>query len=197
MAKYQGTPEFSHAQPPSTGVLLVNLGTPDAPTPKAVRRYLKEFLWDPRVVEMARPAWWLLLNLVILPFRPRRSAEAYRKIWTERGSPLLFHGQDLRDRVAERLGDEVVVELAMRYGRPSLAEGLDPFRITEPCGRIAGQGKYGNRNGIGRSSPASSTTMAMTNSWLIMLPNSRTASATVRVISLIRWNGRSRGLGVR
>lgn len=114
-----------------TGFLLINLGTPEGTRPSDLRRYLREFLGDPRVLDLPPLGRWALLNLVILPFRPRRSAEAYRKIWTERGSPLLYHGQDLRDRVAERLGDEVVVELAMRYGRPSLATGL---------GRLAAKG---------------------------------------------------------
>lgn len=72
-----------------TGVLLVNLGTPESPAVADVRCYLKEFLWDPRVVELSRPAWWLVLNLVILNTRPRRSARAYAKVWTDAGSPLL------------------------------------------------------------------------------------------------------------
>ena len=80
---------------PTVGVLVVNLGTPEAPTQSAVRRYLGEFLWDPRVVEMFRPLWWLILNLVILQIRPRISAKAYRKVWTEQGSPLLVNSQAL------------------------------------------------------------------------------------------------------
>ena len=103
-----------------TALLLVNLGTPDSPRPSDVRRYLDEFLSDPRVIDI--PAWrrWLLLNLIILRFRPKQSGEAYEKIWTDRGSPLLFHGLDLVDKVRERLGNEIVVELAMRYGEPSI-----------------------------------------------------------------------------
>ena len=97
-----------------TGLLLCNLGTPDAPAPGAVRRYLREFLSDPRVLDMNRVARWLLLNLVILPTRPRKSAEAYHKIWTERGSPLLIHGEALLAAVRERLGAEWVVELMDR-----------------------------------------------------------------------------------
>jgi protoporphyrin/coproporphyrin ferrochelatase len=106
------------------GVLLVNLGTPDAPHPPAVRRYLRDFLSDPRVIDINPVLRWLLLRLVILPVRPRRSAEAYAKIWGEGGSPLLVHGQALRDAVGQRLG-EVPVALAMRYGNPSIAAGLD------------------------------------------------------------------------
>lgn len=111
-----------------TGLLLMNLGTPDAPDTGAVRRYLREFLSDPRVLDMHPVGRFLLLNLIILPFRPARSAEAYRKIWTDRGSPLLFHSLDLAERVRERLGAGWHVELAMRYGKPSIAAAMDGFR---------------------------------------------------------------------
>ena len=94
------------------GLLLINLGTPDEPTTSAVRRYLREFLSDPRVIDVNPVGRFLLLNLTILPFRPRKSAAAYRLIWTERGSPLLFHAQDLVVGVQERLGDSWQVELA-------------------------------------------------------------------------------------
>lgn len=114
--------------PPSRGLLLINLGTPDAPTTPAVRRYLREFLSDGRVMDLPPLGRWLLLNLVILPFRPARSAEAYRKIWTERGSPLLAHGLDLLREVRAALEPELLVELAMRYGRPSIAEALERLR---------------------------------------------------------------------
>lgn len=111
-----------------TGLLLINLGTPDAPEPSAVRRYLREFLSDPRVIDIHPVGRFLLLELVILPFRPARSAEAYRKIWTERGSPLLFHSLDLAERVRERLGASWHVELAMRYGTPSIPAAMEAFR---------------------------------------------------------------------
>ena len=113
------------------GLLLINLGTPNSPAPVDVRRYLNEFLSDPRVLDM--PGWRrrLLLDLVILRRRPRASAAAYAKVWTERGSPLLFHSRDLAEAVAARLGDAVRVELAMRYGRPAIVEALD---------RLAGDG---------------------------------------------------------
>lgn len=107
-----------------TGCLLVNLGTPDEPTASAVRRYLREFLGDPRVLTLPAPIRWLLLHLVILPIRPRRTAAAYRAIWTRQGSPLLVHSQALRDGVANALGEDFRVELAMRYGRPSIAGAL-------------------------------------------------------------------------
>jgi ferrochelatase len=107
-----------------TGVVLINLGSPEAPTPGAVRRFLREFLGDPRVLDMPAPARWLLLNAVILPFRPRRSARAYREIWLPQGAPLLVHGQALRDGVAAALDSPYVVELAMRYGTPSIRSAL-------------------------------------------------------------------------
>jgi protoporphyrin/coproporphyrin ferrochelatase len=106
------------------GLLLVNLGTPRAPTTAAVRAYLREFLSDPRVIDIPGVARWLLLNLAILPFRSPRSAQAYAKIWTERGSPLLANEMDLVEKVRARLGPEVRVELAMRYGEPSVARTL-------------------------------------------------------------------------
>ena len=106
------------------GLLLLNLGTPDAPTTPAVRRYLREFLSDPLVIDSPAILRWLLLNFVILPFRPRRSAEAYAKVWTDRGSPLLANSVDLLDKVRGRVGDGVVVQLAMRYGEPSIARAL-------------------------------------------------------------------------
>jgi len=111
-----------------TGVLLVNLGTPEAPRPREVRRYLREFLSDPLVIDLPALPRWLLLHAVILPTRPRASAAAYEKIWTEEGSPLLLHGQALRDAVAAQLGDGFAVELGMRYGEPSLPSALDALR---------------------------------------------------------------------
>jgi protoporphyrin/coproporphyrin ferrochelatase len=111
-----------------TGLLLINLGTPDAPTTSAVRRYLAQFLADPRVLDMNGFGRWLLLHGVILRTRPRQSAEAYAKVWTDRGSPLLFHSRDLTDKVRDRLGDGWHVELAMRYGSPSIESALDAFR---------------------------------------------------------------------
>jgi ferrochelatase len=106
------------------GVLLVNLGTPDAPTTSAVRRYLHEFLHDPHVIDIPAVARWLLVNLVILPTRPARSAAAYEKVWTAEGSPLLVNSVALTKKVAAQLQGEYEVALAMRYGRPSIAEGL-------------------------------------------------------------------------
>ena len=112
-----------------TGILLVNLGTPDAPEPGPVRRYLREFLSDPRVIDINPIGRALLLNLVILPFRPKRSAAAYREIWTAEGSPLLTHGQALLAALRERL-PEHPIELAMRYGNPSIEAGLERLRAA-------------------------------------------------------------------
>jgi ferrochelatase len=110
------------------GLLLINLGTPDAPTTGAVRRYLREFLSDPRVIDIHPLGRWLLLNLVILPRRPRASASAYRKIWTDLGSPLLVHSRELTQKVALELESEFEVELAMRYGNPSIRSAVGRLR---------------------------------------------------------------------
>jgi len=111
-----------------TGLLLINLGTPASPRPADVRPYLREFLMDPRVVDI--PGWkrWLIVHLFILPFRPRKSGEAYAQIWTEQGSPLLVHSRELAKKVQARLGSRVHVDLAMRYGNPSIADALEHFR---------------------------------------------------------------------
>ncbi len=117
-----------------TGILLVNLGTPDAPEPGPVRRYLREFLSDPRVIDINPIGRALLLNLVILPFRPKRSAAAYREIWTPEGSPLLNHGRALLAALRERI-PEHPIELAMRYGNPSIAAGLERLR-DQSCDQL-------------------------------------------------------------
>jgi ferrochelatase len=113
---------------PKKGLLLVNLGTPDAPESGPVRRYLREFLSDPRVLDLNPVGRWLLLNLIILPTRPAKSAEAYQKVWMKEGSPLLVHSRALEAAVAERLRGEYEVELAMRYGNPSLPEAVKALR---------------------------------------------------------------------
>jgi ferrochelatase len=118
------------------GLLLINLGTPDEPTAPAVRRYLREFLGDPRGLDMNAIGRKLLLELVILPTRPAKSAEAYKTIWdAQRGSPLLYHSKDLASGVAAKLGAGWKVELAMRYGTPSIAAGLETL-VAANCDRI-------------------------------------------------------------
>lgn len=125
---FRSEPPFTHGTVPTSAVILVNLGTPDAPTPKAVRRYLKEFLSDPRVVEIPRLIWWCILHLIILPFRSSQSAAKYKTIWTREGSPLKVHTQAqatlLRTHLAERGHANLTVAMAMRYGSPSLPEVL-------------------------------------------------------------------------
>ena len=112
-----------------TAVLLANLGSPTAPTTKAVRRFLADFLWDPRVVNLPRPLWWMILNFFVLPFRPSRSAKAYRKVWHEKGSPLTYLTQQLTEKVDSKLSaDSIVTTYAMRYGEPSIANRLKEFQ---------------------------------------------------------------------
>ena len=113
-----------------TGVLLINLGTPEQPDKEAVLTYLKEFLSDPRVIDIHPIARWLLVHLFILPFRSRRSAEAYRKIWSTQGSPLLHHSEALTYAVGKELGDPYLVKLGMRYGNPSIASALERLRAV-------------------------------------------------------------------
>ena len=128
MPSFDSLPDYEHGQADSLGVLLVNLGTPDAPTPSAVRRYLRQFLSDPRVVELPRWQWWLILNGYILRVRPKRSAAAYRKIWTDQGSPLLTGSRELaaalQSSLSSRLSGNVPVVLGMSYGRPSIDSAL-------------------------------------------------------------------------
>jgi ferrochelatase len=117
------------------GVLLVNLGTPDAPDPASVRRYLKQFLSDPRVVEIPPLIWQVILRGVVLNIRPQKSAQAYAKIWTERGSPLADITARQAAAMAGRLGEKVVVDWAMRYGKPTIESRLTAL-MAEGCDRI-------------------------------------------------------------
>ena len=134
MPRYAGSADYRHGTAEGLGVLLANLGTPDAPTPAAVRRYLAEFLWDPRIIELPRPLWWLILHGVILRIRPRRSAEAYEKVWTEDGSPLLLYSRKQQAGLQKELGAAlpcpVHVALGMRYGEPSIASALEALRAA-------------------------------------------------------------------
>ncbi len=139
MTGFVNTSDYEHGSPEVTGILLTNLGTPDAPTVGAVRRYLGEFLSDPRVVEFPRLLWLLILHGVILNIRPRRSAAAYAKVWTDKGSPLrvIAEKQAAAIEVAlqEKIDGPVKVELAMRYGHPAIADALNSLRQAN-CTRL-------------------------------------------------------------
>ncbi len=121
--------------PRRIGLLLVNLGTPDAPTPAAVRRYLAEFLSDPRVVEIPPLLWQPILRGIVLRTRPKKSAHAYRQVWTNRGSPLAFHTADTAAGLQGAFGENVLVDWAMRYGNPGIAARLHALR-NQGCERI-------------------------------------------------------------
>ncbi|WP_373975373.1 ferrochelatase [Chitinibacter sp. SCUT-21] len=132
MSRYYAEPQFEHRSPSRIGILLVNLGSPDAPTAKAVRPYLKQFLSDPRVVEIPRPIWWVILNGIILNIRPKKSAAKYASIWTKDGSPLRVWTDKLTKLVKGTLGDryrgEISVDYAMRYGNPSIESQILKFK---------------------------------------------------------------------
>lgn len=131
-------PPHTHGTLAQTGLVLVNLGTPDEATTPAVRRYLKQFLSDPRMVEIPRPVWWLILNTLILPFRSSKSAAKYASIWMPEGSPLLVHTKKqaalLQGYLGER-GHDVRVAFAMRYGSPSIPDVVDKLK-ADGCDRI-------------------------------------------------------------
>jgi ferrochelatase len=120
---------------PKVGVLLVNLGTPNAPEPGSVRLYLKEFLSDPRVVEIPQLVWQPILRGLILRTRPRKSAHAYRQVWTDEGSPLAAITARQAQALAGSWGDGVIVDHAMRYGRPAISEKIDALK-AQGCERI-------------------------------------------------------------
>jgi ferrochelatase len=137
--KYRGEQSFGHGEIPGVGVLLTNLGTPDAPDTPSLRRYLREFLLDPRVIELPRLLWWTILHLFVLTSRPAKSAALYRKVWTPQGSPLLDILQRQTRGIDELLRLAVAsplhVELGMRYGQPSIGAGLRSL-AARGCRRI-------------------------------------------------------------
>ncbi|HUG71916.1 MAG TPA: ferrochelatase [Steroidobacteraceae bacterium] len=134
MPSYQPSPSFGDAPPYRTGVLLVNSGTPDALTTAGVRRFLRRLLRDRRTIEVPRAIWCWILYLIILPLRPARVVPKYRRVWTERGSPLLLHSTALRDALRavlkDRVGEPVAVELGMLYSTPDVAQGLAALRAA-------------------------------------------------------------------
>lgn len=138
MAYLKQEPPYTHGTPARVGILLINLGTPEAPTAKALRPYLKQFLSDPRIVEIPRLIWWLILNGIILNIRPRKSAEKYAQVWTKEGSPLLVHTQRQAKMLKGFLGVRgvnVEVEFGMRYGKPSVETAIDTLKAKN-CDRI-------------------------------------------------------------
>lgn len=129
---FRAEPPYAHGSAPKTALLLVNLGSPDEPTPAATRRYLAEFLSDPRVVEIPRAVWWLVLHGIILNTRPAKSAAKYATVWTPQGSPLVSGTLRLAARIQQRLstqGHAVIVKTAMRYGNPAIPRMLDELRL--------------------------------------------------------------------
>lgn len=139
MAYYNPEPPFSHGDQRKVGILVANLGTPDAPTAKALRPYLRQFLSDTRVVEIPRAIWWFILHGIILRIRPRKSAEKYAQIWTSEGSPLLVHAQKqtqlLRGFLAQKIQSPFAIELGMRYGNPSIQSAIEKLK-AQHCDRI-------------------------------------------------------------
>lgn len=139
MSRYWNEPEYKHGTPAKTGVLLVNLGTPEAPTAQALRPYLKQFLSDPRVVELPKLLWWPILNGIILNTRPAKSAKKYASIWTDAGSPLKIYTQRQVTLLKGWLGvkghPNLVVDYAMRYGKPSIEDRLNALK-SQNCTRI-------------------------------------------------------------
>ena len=134
MPRFAPEPDHRHGTPAKTAVLLVNLGTPEAPTAPALRKYLKQFLSDPRVVEIPRLVWWPILNGIILNTRPAKSAHKYASIWTKEGSPLAVHtaaqAKLLKGLLGERGETALLVDWAMRYGQPSIAAALDRLKAA-------------------------------------------------------------------
>lgn len=139
MNYYKPEPIFQHGDQSKIGILLVNLGTPDMPTASALRRYLRQFLSDRRVVEIPRIVWWLILNCIVLLIRPKKSAGNYAKIWTSEGSPLLAHAQKqaklFEGYLSRRVSTPFAVELGMRYGDPSIESAIEKLK-AQHCNRI-------------------------------------------------------------
>lgn len=137
--RYASEPAFTHGMPERTGILLINLGTPDAPQPGPVRAYLKQFLSDPRVVEIPKAVWWFILNGIILNTRPKKSAAKYASIWLKEGSPLRVYTAKqavlLQGYLSLRTQSPYVVEYAMRYGNPSIPDALAKLK-AQNCQRI-------------------------------------------------------------
>lgn len=139
MAYFNPEPKYQHGDQLKVGVLLANLGTPDAPTAAALRPYLRQFLSDRRIVEIPRLIWWCILNGIILLIRPRKSAEKYASVWTDEGSPLLVHAKKqatlLRGFLSQKINSPFAVALGMSYGNPSMASAIAELK-AQHCDRI-------------------------------------------------------------
>ena len=139
MSYYNPEPPYSHGDQLKVGILLANLGTPDAPTGEALRPYLRQFLSDTRVVEIPRAIWWFILNCIILVIRPKKSAAKYAQVWMKEGSPLMVHAQKqtqlLRGFLAQKIKSPFVVELGMSYGNPSMQSAIESLK-AQHCDRI-------------------------------------------------------------
>ncbi len=136
---FRPEPPFKHGDPLKTGILVANLGTPDAATPATVRRYLKEFLSDSRVVEIPKPIWWFILNGIILNVRPKKTAAKYKTVWMPEGSPLLVHtqrqAQMLKGYLGQKIKSPLEVIVGMRYGNPSIQSAVDQLK-EKGCNKI-------------------------------------------------------------
>lgn len=165
MAYYNDEPNIQHGDQAKVGILLVNLGTPDAPTADAVRPYLKEFLQDRRVVEMPRFIWWWILHGMILRVRPRKSAEKYAQVWMDEGSPLLVHAQKqaalLETALSQAIQSPFKIALGMRYGNPSMKSAIETLKAAR-CNKILVLPLYPQY-------AASSTAAAFDSVWNVLL----------------------------
>ena len=138
MAQFKGNELYVHGSKLKTGILLTNLGTPDEPTTSSLRVYLKQFLSDHRVIETPKAIWWFILNGIILNTRPAKSAANYRSVWTKEGSPLLLYTQEQLKKIKAELSTKysnLIFDIGMRYGNPSIAKGLNNLR-HQNCDRI-------------------------------------------------------------
>jgi ferrochelatase len=165
MAYYNSEPKYQHGDQLKVGILVANLGTPDAPTAQALRPYLRQFLSDRRIVEIPRLIWWLILNGIILLIRPRKSAEKYASVWMQEGSPLMVHAQKqttlLRGFLSQKINSPFAVELGMSYGNPSMASAITKLK-AQHCDRILVFPLYPQY-------AASSTASALDAVWRVLL----------------------------
>ncbi len=165
MAYYNPEPKYEHGDQLKVGILLANLGTPDAPTAQALRPYLRQFLSDRRIVEIPRLIWWFILNGIILAIRPKKSAEKYASVWTSEGSPLLVHAKKqallLRGFLAQKIQSPFTVELGMSYGNPSMESAIQKLK-AQHCDRILVFPLYPQY-------AASSTASALDAVWRVLL----------------------------